>query len=168
MTNLEFNSRLLGMQSKLHRFAMSLTSDRETAPDLVQDTYLKALINKDQFVEFTNFKNWVFTIMKNTYINNYRRNVKKNTIIDGTLDLNNVYQINDKGYISPESVFSAQEIEITINSMSDEFRIPFRMHVAGYKYKEIARELGLKLGTVKGRIFIARKKLMAQLNDYKS
>jgi RNA polymerase sigma factor (sigma-70 family) len=168
MTNLEFNSRLLGMQSKLHRFAMSLTSDRETAPDLVQDTYLKALIYKDQFVEFTNFKNWIFTIMKNTYINNYRRNVKKNTIIDGNQDLNNIYQVNDKGSISPESVFSAQEIEITINSMSDEFRIPFRMHVAGYKYKEIASELGLKLGTVKGRIFIARKKLMSQLNDYKS
>lgn len=168
MTNLEFNSRLLGMQSKLHRFAMTLTSDREKAPDLVQDTILKALINKDQFVEFTNFKNWVYTIMKNTYINNYRRNVRRNAIIDGTQDLNYVVQVNDRGPYSPESVYSAAEIETTIDEMSDEFRIPFRMHIAGYKYKEIADELGLKLGTVKGRIFISRKKLMEKLNDYRS
>jgi len=168
MTNLEFNSRLLGMKSKLHRFAMSLTSDSETAPDLVQDTFLKALINKDKFAEYTNFKNWLFTIMKNTYINNYRRNVKKNKIIDGTQDLNNVYQIHDKGIFSPESVYAEEEIDITINSLSDEFRIPFRMHLAGYKYKEIADELGLKLGTVKGRIFISRKKLMAKLNDFQN
>jgi RNA polymerase sigma factor (sigma-70 family) len=166
MTQFEFNNSLLEMKSNLQRFAMSLTSDRDTALDLVQDTYLKAITYKDKFVDYTNLKAWVFTIMKNTFINNYRRNVKENTIIDGTQDLYYINQPHDKGFISPESSFSESEIEKAIDSLSDEFRIPFRMHVDGYKYKEIADELGLKIGTVKSRIFFTRQKLMLILKDY--
>jgi RNA polymerase sigma factor (sigma-70 family) len=166
MTQYEFNNSLLEMKSNLQRFAMSLTSDRDTALDLVQDTYLKAITYKDKFVDYTNLKAWVFTIMKNTFINNYRRNVKENTIIDGTQDLYYINQPHDKGFISPESSFSESEIERAIDSLSDEFRIPFRMHVDGYKYKEIADELGLKIGTVKSRIFFTRQKLMLILKDY--
>jgi RNA polymerase sigma factor (sigma-70 family) len=166
MTQYEFNNSLLEMKSNLQRFAMSLTSDRDTALDLVQDTYLKAITYKDKFVDYTNLKAWVFTIMKNTFINNYRRNVKENTIIDGTQDLYYINQPHDKGFISPESSYSENEIEKAINSLSDEFRIPFRMHVDGYKYKEIADELGLKIGTVKSRIFFTRQKLMVILKDY--
>jgi len=166
MTQYEFNNSLLEMKSNLQRFAMSLTSDRDTALDLVQDTYLKAITYKDKFVDYTNLKAWVFTIMKNTFINNYRRNVKENTIIDGTQDLYYINQPHDKGFISPESSYSESEIEKAINSLSDEFRIPFRMHVDGFKYKEIADELGLKIGTVKSRIFFTRQKLMLILKDY--
>jgi RNA polymerase sigma factor (sigma-70 family) len=166
MTQYEFNNSLIGMKSNLQRFAMSLTSDRESALDLVQDTYLKAITYKDKFVDYTNLKAWVFTIMKNTFINNYRRNIKENTIIDGTQDLYYINQPYDKGYISPESSYSEGEIEMAIESLPDEFRIPFRMHVNGYKYKEIADELGLKIGTVKSRIFFTRQKLMNTLKDY--
>jgi RNA polymerase sigma factor (sigma-70 family) len=166
MTQYEFNNSLLEMKSNLHRFAMSLTSDRDTALDLVQDTYLKAITYKDKFVDYTNLKAWVFTIMKNTFINNYRRNIKENTIIDGTQDLYYINQPHDKGFISPESSYSQNEIEKAIDSLSDEFRIPFRMHVDGYKYKEIADKLGLKIGTVKSRIFFTRQKLMLILKDY--
>ena len=166
MTQYEFNNSLLEMKSNLQRFAMSLTSDRDTALDLVQDTYLKAITYKDKFVDYTNLKAWVFTIMKNTFINNYRRNVKENTIIDGTQDLYYINQPHDKGFISPESSLSENEIERAIDSLSDEFRIPFRMHVDGYKYKEIADELGLKIGTVKSRIFFTRQKLILILKDY--
>ncbi len=166
MTQYEFNNSLLEMKSNLQRFAMSLTSDRDTALDLVQDTYLKAITYKDKFVDYTNLKAWVFTIMKNTFINNYRRNVKENTIIDGTQDLYYINQPHDKGFISPESSLSESEIERAIDSLSDEFRIPFRMHVDGYKYKEIADKLGLKIGTVKSRIFFTRQKLMLILKDY--
>jgi RNA polymerase sigma-70 factor (ECF subfamily) len=167
MTNREFNSSLIEMRPKLHMFAMSLTSDREKAPDLVQDTYLKALTSKDKFVDFTNFKAWVFTIMKNTFINNYRRNVKRNFIIDSTLDLYNVDRPCDSGFFSPESDFAEEELETSIESLGEEFRIPFRMHIDGYKYKEIADTLGLKLGTVKSRIYLSRQKLMPKLKDYK-
>ena len=166
MTTFEFNNSLIGMRPNLQRFAMSLTYDRDTALDLVQDTYLKALTYKDKFVDYTNLKAWVFTIMKNTFINNYRRNVRENTIIDGTRDLYYLNQPLDKGSISPESNYSEAEIEKAINSLEDEFRIPFRMHLDGYKYKEIADKLNLKIGTVKSRIFFTRQKLMLILKDY--
>ena len=166
MTQHEFTSNLIDMKGNLQRFAMSLTSDRDTALDLVQDTYVKAITYKDKFVDYTNLKAWVFTIMKNTFINNYRRNVKENTIIDGTQDLYYINQPSEKGFISPESIYSASEIEKAIDSLSDEFRIPFIMHIEGFKYKEIADELGLKIGTVKSRIFFTRQKLMLMLKDY--
>ncbi len=166
MTALEFNTSLIEMKSNLQRFAMSLTSDRDAALDLVQDTYLKAITYKDKFVDYTNLKAWVFTIMKNTFINNYRRNVKENTIIDGTKDLYFLNLPHDKGFISPESKYSEGEIQKAIDSLSDDFRIPFRMHIEGYKYYEIAEKLGLKIGTVKSRIFFTRQKLMLALKDY--
>jgi len=168
MTTFEFTNSLIGMKSNLQRFAMSLTSDRDTALDLVQDTYLKAITYKDKFVDYTNLKAWVFTIMKNTFINNYRRNVKENTIIDGTKDLYYINSPQDKGFISPESKYAEGEIEKAIDSLEDEFRIPFRMHLEGYKYQEIADKLGLKIGTVKSRIFFTRQKLMHILKDYVS
>jgi RNA polymerase sigma-70 factor (ECF subfamily) len=166
MTTFEFTTQLTGMRTSLQRFAYSLTSDRDDALDLVQDTYLKAITYKDKFVDYTNLKAWVFTIMKNTFINNYRRGVKENTIIDGTQDLYYLNQPHDKGFISPESNYAEGEIEKAIDSLEDEFRVPFRMHIAGYKYKEIADELGLKIGTVKSRIFFTRQKLMLMLKDY--
>ena len=166
MTTQEFNSNLIDLKSNLQRFAMSLTSDRDSALDLVQDTYLKAITYKDKFVDYTNLKAWVFTIMKNTFINNYRRNSKENTLIDGTRDLYYVNMPHDKGFISPESSYAEDEIQKAIDSLEDEFRIPFRMHLDGYKYKEIADELDLKIGTVKSRIFFTRQKLMLMLRDY--
>jgi RNA polymerase sigma-70 factor (ECF subfamily) len=167
MTNQEFNSSLLSMKPKLHRFAMSLVSDREKAPDLVQDTFLKALNYKNKFADFTNFNAWVFTIMKNTFINYYRRNVKENYIIDKITDMESADQPQEKGHFSPETDYSAVEIEMTIDSLSEEFKVPFRMHIEGYKYKEIAEELGLKIGTVKSRIFLSRQKLMGMLKEFK-
>jgi len=166
MTAIEFNNSLIGMKSNLHKFAMSLTSDRERALDLVQDTYLKAITYKDKFVDYTNLKAWVFTIMKNTFINNYRRGIRENTMVDGTQDLYYINMPHDKGFISPESSYSENEIEKAIDSLEDEFRIPFRMHIEGFKYKEISDELGLKIGTVKSRIFFTRQKLMKILKDY--
>ena len=166
MTSYDFNDSLIEMRSNMQRFAMSLTSDRDTALDLVQDTYLKAITYKDKFVDYTNLKAWVFTIMKNTFINNYRRNIKENTIIDSTRDLYFINKPHDKGIISPESIYSEGEIEKAIDSLDNEFKIPFRMHLEGYKYKEIAEELGLKIGTVKSRIFFTRQKLMLMLKDY--
>lgn len=168
MTINEFNNSLIEMKSNLQRFAMSLTSDRDSALDLVQDTFLKAITYRDKFTDYTNLKAWVFTIMKNTFINNYRRNAKENTIIDGTKDLYYINISNDKGSISPESQYSEGEIEKAIDSLGDEFRIPFRMHIEGFKYHEIAEKLDLKIGTVKSRIFFTRQKLMSILRDYNS
>jgi RNA polymerase sigma-70 factor (ECF subfamily) len=166
MTAVEFNYQLTNLAGNLERFALSLTSNSEDAKDLLQETYAKAITYRDKFEDNTNLKAWTFTIMKNTFINNYRRNVKANTTFDNTDDL---YYLNLSGESSseaPDSEYSVKEINKSINELSDEFRIPFLMHTQGYKYKEIADKLDLKIGTVKSRIFFTRKKLMEKLKDY--
>ena len=163
---MEFNHKLISLEPNLERFAISLTSDREKAKDLLQDTFMKAIMYRDKFEAFTNLKAWTFTIMKNTFINNYRRAVRENTTMDNTKDLYYINKPKDFGYDSPESDLSVKEIRKAIDKLEDEFRVPFEMHNAGYKYKEIADELNLKIGTVKSRIFFTRKKLMDSLKDY--
>ena len=167
MTAIEFNKHVVMMQGKLRSFALSLTANREDANDLLQDTVLKAFTYRDKFMDQTNLGAWLFTIMKNTFINNYRRKKKGNTIIDETKDL---YYINvpmTKGSISPESAHATNELNKGIDELHDEYRVPFRRHMEGYKYKEIADELHLPIGTVKSRIFLARQQLMDKFKDYR-
>lgn len=164
---LSFKQRLLGLQGNLFNFACQLTSNPDAAQDLVQDTTLKVLDNESKYVDNVNFKGWVFTIMRNLFINNYRRNSRAATIVDTT---DNLYHLNlsqDSGLESPEESYGAQEITAAIGEFTDEYRIPFSMHVAGYKYSEIAEEMNLPLGTVKSRIFFARKKLQERFSNYR-
>lgn len=166
MTQLQFNAALLGLQDKLLYYAIFLTSDQEKAQDLLQETFLKALKYRDKFIPNTNFKAWIYTIMKNTFINNYRRNVKINKTFDGSgSDLHLKFQ-EDKNYSSSESIYNSKEILKSINDLETEYKVPFNMFLDGYKYKEIAEDLNLPLGTVKSRIFFARKKLESSLKDY--
>ncbi|MBD5269564.1 MAG: RNA polymerase sigma factor [Muribaculaceae bacterium] len=165
-TKESFTSRLLGLQNNLLSFAYQLTSNREAAQDLLQDTTLKALDNEEKYVDNTNFKGWIFTIMRNIFINNYRQNVRKATVIDQTEDLYHLNISQDSGLNTPEGSIAVKEISETLNSFSDDYRIPFNMYVAGYKYNEIAEKMGLPLGTVKSRIFFARKRLQKELKDY--
>ncbi len=166
MTAPEFNHQLISLEDKLSRFALSLTSNRDDAKDLLQDTMLKAIAYRDQFVQYTNLKAWTYTIMKNTFINNYRRNVRQNTTFDNTKDLYFLNQNKDTVNVTPDSAYNTQEINRVIDGLENEFRVPFKMHTEGYKYKEIAQKLDLKIGTVKSRIFFTRKKLMDALKDY--
>ena len=159
--------QLIDLQDNMLNFAFILTSNREEARDLLQDTTLKVLDNQDKFAADTNFKGWVFTIMRNIFINNYRRFVRNQTIVDQTEDLFHLNLPQESGFSTPEGAFNVKEITKTINSFPDEYRIPFTMHVAGYKYNEIAEELGLPLGTVKSRIFFARQRLRVILKDYR-
>lgn len=167
MTTIEFNYELTSLKSSLERFALSLTQNIEDARDLMQETFLKALSYRDKFTDHTNLKAWVFTIMKNTFINNYRRSVKARTTFDNTDDLFFLNLNKEAANDTPEMTLSAKEIEKRIDSLEDEYRIPFKMHTAGYKYKEIADKLDLKIGTVKSRIFFSRQKLMDSLKDFK-
>jgi len=165
MTTLQFNDSLLGLQDRLRYFALSLTSNDNDASDLLQETILKALTYRNQFVSNTNFKAWVFTIMKNTFINNYRRDQKSKNTFDSTDDA--IRLANKKNYESetPEVVHSVLELNNTIERLEDEFKVPFRMHTEGFKYKEIAEKLNLPIGTVKSRIFFTRKKLQEMLKE---
>lgn len=166
MASAKFQINLMALQANLLNFAYMLTSNRDDAYDLLQDTTLKALDNEEKYAENTNFKGWVFTIMRNIFINNYRRNVRSATIVDTT---DNLYHLNlsqESRFESPEETYGAAEITDAINEFADEYRIPFSMHVAGYKYNEIAEHMHLPLGTVKSRIFFARKKLQERFADY--
>ena len=167
MATVEFQTRLMSLQANLLNFAYMLTSNRDDAHDLVQDTTLKALDNADKYVENTNFKGWVFTIMRNIFINNYRRVMCNATVVDQTEDLYHLNLSQDSGIDSPEESYSVQEITAAINEFPEKYRIPFSMHVAGYKYNEIADETGLPLGTVKSRIFFARQQLQTRFADYR-
>ena len=166
MSVLEFNSEVLSFRNTLKYFALSLTMNDEDAKDLLQDTILKALTYKDKFMAKTNLKAWLYTIMKNTFINNYRRSVKTKTVIDTTTDLYYINIPQESGFASPESAFSSMEIKDAICALETEYSTPFMMYFEGFKYKEIAEELNLPIGTVKSRIFIARRKLMDLLKDF--
>ena len=155
------------MQGNLLAFALKLTLDKDEAQDLVQDTTLKALRNEEKFVENTNFKGWMLTIMRNIFINNYRKSARENTVIDSSEDLFHLNLSQDSGLETPDGAFACNEISAIIAQFPDELRQPFSMHVAGYKYEEIAEKLNMPLGTVKSKIFFTRKKLREVLSDYR-
>ncbi len=167
MASQEFQTKLMSLQANMLNFAYMLTSNRDNAYDLLQDTTLKVLDNEEKYVENTNFKGWVFTIMRNIFINNYRKVARSATVLDTTEDLYHLNISQDSGLETPEGSYSAGEISEAINSFSDDYRIPFSMHVAGYKYNEIAEKMNLPLGTVKSRIFFARQRLQQTLKDYR-
>jgi RNA polymerase sigma factor (sigma-70 family) len=166
MTTFEFNHKLISMEDHIERFALSLTFNPDKAKDLLQDTYFKALKYRDKYTEANNFKAWIFTIMKNTFLNDYRRSVREKTSIDITDDLSLLNNREESQLGKPEAEIAFKEINKAIDALEGDFRVPLTMHTEGYKYKEIAENLDLKIGTVKSRIFLARKKLMETLQDY--
>ena len=166
MTAIEFNQQLINQRTPLKNFAYSLTLNSEEAQDLVQETYLKALKYRDKFADASNLKAWLYTIMKNTFINTYRRSVKTRQIITQTDDLSLVKPLSGSNSPSAESQINLKHINNVVESLEEEYKIPFMRYFDGYKYKEIADELDLPIGTVKSRIFLARKKLMADLKEF--
>ena len=163
MTLFEFNYRLLGIRDQLFNFAYSLTANTYDAEDLLQDTFFKAIKARDSFEDNTNFKAWTHTIMKNTFLNNYKRSLRMNTKLSYNVDLQN---LNLKGFSNIETEVAEEEIENEINKLENKYKIPFLLYVKGYSYKEIAQEERIKLGTVKNRIYCARQKLIKELKDF--
>jgi len=164
MAPIEFHKQLVNLETSLEKFAHRLTSEKADAKDLLQETYLKVLSNQDKYVNHVNFKAWTFTIMKNTFINNYRRKVRQKTQCDQSDDLLLINRTKATGSDDPDAAYGELEITQNIEQLNDLFRIPFKMLISGYKYKEIAEILDLKIGTVKSRIFLSRKQLMDRLN----
>lgn len=166
MTNFEFSHKVNLHYSPLRGYALKLTQDHEDANDLVQETMLKAFKNKDKFEEGTNLKGWLYTIMKNIFINNYRRMVKGNIFTD---DTEGQFYINQASFTAKnegERNLVMKELNTAIAELADNLKIPFLMSFEGYKYEEIAEQLDVPLGTVKIRIHVARQRLMERLKDY--
>ena len=165
MTAIEFNNQILGFEKNLRQFAVSLTTNRDDAYDLVQETYVKAFSYRDRLTDFSNLKSWMLSIMKNTFINNYRKASRQFTANDEEVHTHILTGRSDEGKLGPDSRFSECEILAAIEGLDPEYKEPFKMHLEGYKYKEIADKLGLHMGTVKSRIFNARRILMDILAD---
>lgn len=167
MRTANFAQDLLSVQTELLNFAYKLTADREEANDLLQETSLKALDNEDKYTAETNFKGWIYTIMRNIFINNYRKALRDQTYVDQT---DNQFYLNQNIDIegdSTEGSYDLKEMRRIVNALPKEYRIPFSMCVSGFKYREIADKLGLPLGTVKSRIYFTRQKLQEELKDFR-
>jgi RNA polymerase sigma-70 factor (ECF subfamily) len=168
METIKFNQDILGMQENLKFFALKLTENEEDANDLIQETYLRALTNKSKFKEDTNIRAWLYTIMRNTFINSYRKSKRDNTFRDQTD--NNYYldQGKEKSFNSTDSMLAEKEINLSISQLDEDLRKPFMMHTEGFKYKEIADQMDIPIGTVKSRIFISRQRLAEELKEFKN
>ena len=165
MRTANFAQDLLSVQTELLNFAYKLTADREEANDLLQETSLKALDNEDKYTAETNFKGWIYTIMRNIFINNYRKALRDQIYVDQT---DNQFYLNiDIEGDSTEGSYDLKEMRRIVNALPKEYRIPFSMYVSGFKYREIADKLGLPLGTVKSRIYFTRQKLQEELKDFR-
>ena len=163
MSTLEFSQVIINNSEYLKPFAVSLTRDNETAKDLLQETMFRALANKEKYNTGTNIKAWLYTIMRNIFINDYRRRAKQNTVLDNSI---NEFLINSNQLSianTAESNLKMKEIMQAVYKLPDIFRHPFMLYFDGYKYHEIAAMLHEPLGTIKSRIHFARKLLKAQL-----
>jgi len=163
MTVIQFQKKILSIQQNMFNFAMTLTANRYDAEDLLQETTLRVLNNQDKYVDNVNFKGWVLTIMRNIFINNYRKELRSQIVIDQTNDLCHLNIPENSRWENPEENMTVKEIKFIINSLNSDLKIPFSLYLDGYKYNEISDKLKLPLGTVKSRIFFARRELQRNL-----
>jgi RNA polymerase sigma factor (sigma-70 family) len=166
MSTQEFNQLLLGNAEYLRPFAVTLTKDHESAKDLIQETMFRALSNQEKYSVGTNIKAWLYTIMRNIFINNYRRKSKQNTIFDNSpneflLDHNQSAITN-----SAETSMRMKDIQKAVHELPSIFKQPFMLYFEGYKYHEIAVMLNEPLGTIKSRIHFARRLLKNEINKF--
>ena len=166
MASPEFNQMLVNNSEFLKPFAVTLTRDSEAAQDLYQETLYRALANKDKYNVGTNIKAWLYTIMRNIFINNYRRKAKQNTIFDNTPNEFLLNQAQAGTGMAAETVLRLKDIQQAIHNLPEIFRNPFLLYFDGYKYHEIAAMLEEPLGTIKSRIHFARKLLKAQIERF--
>ena len=166
MSTAEFTLLLTENADFLKPFAINLTKDQEAAKDLFQETLYRALSNKDKYNVGTNIKAWLYTIMRNIFINNYRRKSKQNTIFDNSP--NEFLIDNNQGAVSNEAIakLNMKEVQEAIHQLPVIFRNPFLLYFDGFKYHEIADMLQEPLGTIKSRIHFARKLLKSQIQRY--
>ncbi len=163
MSAIEFNQAVVNNSDYLKPFAFSLTKDYEGAKDLLQETMYKAFANREKYNTGTNIKAWLYTIMRNIFINDYRRKAKQNTILDYS---DNDFLLNSNQFSvanTAETNLNLKEIYKILYQLPDIFKKPFMLYFDGYRYNEIAITLNEPLGTVKSRIHFARKLLKEHL-----
>ncbi len=167
MSTAEFGNMISAHQQFLQNLALKLTKSGDDANDLMQETFFKAIKNKEKYQEGTNIKGWLYTIMKNTFINNYRKKKNQNTFVDET---DNNYFINSRQAekdVRTDRLVDQAYLMRQLETVESTYLDTFMMHYNGYKYEEISEIMDIPLGTVKSRIFLARRKMMDKLQDYR-
>lgn len=167
MSTKEFGTQIQEHQFILNNYALQLTHNQDDANDLVQETFLKAMKYASKFKKGTNLKGWLYTIMRNSFINNYRRITKRNSFMDTQEEQYIIDTAKDFNTMNNGEVkFIRKDLEAAIDTLPDDLRITFELNAAGFKYHEIAEKLNIPIGTVKTRIFVARRKLRTELQEY--
>ena len=161
MSAAEFDQVLAKQSDFLRPYAINLTKDPDSASDLLQETLYRALANREKYSVGTNIKAWLYTILRNTFINNYRKKIKQRELFvqwpgEGYLD-------RSYSSFTADGPQQAREIWRMVQELPNIFSNPFMLYFEGYKYSEIADMLKEPLGTIKSRIHFARKLLKAQL-----
>ena len=166
MKTLDFNSMLTDHRNSLKMYALHFTHDTDDANDLVQDTMVKAITYYTKFKEGTNIKGWLYVIMKNTFINNYRKFVRMSSFVVKADEISSANLMYSSTCNQGEPKFVMQDINRALGKLPQEYYVPFTMHYEGHKYHEIADHLTIPIGTVKTRIHVARKLLKKSLKPY--
>lgn len=152
--------------SALHTHAMKFTRDEDEAKDLVQDTLLKGVRFCANFDRGTNIKGWLYVIMRNTFINNYRKDQKKQSLIVQEEELSSPSLMKTATRNASGSAFMMEDIRKALASLPETYSYPFQRYFEGYKNEEISAELNIPLGTVKTHIHQARLMLKKYLKNY--
>ncbi|MBO9573522.1 MAG: RNA polymerase sigma factor [Chitinophagaceae bacterium] len=165
MSAVEFNEMLVSNSDFLKPYAITLTRDSEVAGDLFQETMYRAMANREKYNQGTNLKAWLYTIMRNIFINNYRRKMNRMVIIDTAPNefLADQYFVESR---STESMVYEKEIMKAVHTLPDIFKKPFILYFDGFRYHEIAKILHEPLGTIKSRIHFARKTLKSEIERF--
>jgi len=165
MSVMQFDHQLLELQEPLRLFAYKLTKDSGRALDLLQETFRKALANREKFRPGTNLRAWMYTIMRNTFISEEKTYKRRQTFTDPTEDQHYLNERNPSAYPA-HSLLVMGEVKAAIGRLSPTYRVPFELYYHGYKYQEIADYMNLPLGTIKNRIHVARSQLRHMLAAY--
>ena len=166
MKNMSFNCQINDHKQALYQFAFGFTKDLEDANDLVQDTYVKALRYSNLYQEGTNLKGWLYTILRNTFINDYRKAALRTRVIDTTEELSSNQLLKSSSVNLGAAKFVNEDINKALKNLPAAYSVPFLKFFEGYKYHEIAVELNIPIGTVKTRIHAARQLLQSKLKMY--
>ena len=168
-----FENEFLPHIDALYNFAYHLTYNEEDANDLVQETYLKAYRFIESYDEGTNAKAWLFKILKNAFINEYRKRVKQPTKVDYE-EIINYHESEEESHLGSldlrQEVFQGMigdEVTKALNALPVDFRTTVLLcDIEGFTYEEIAKIVDIPIGTVRSRLHRARNMLKEMLNEY--
>jgi len=167
MKPVSFGELVCNEYRELSSSALKFTRDSDAAKDLLQETMLRALSHADKYIHGGNLKGWLYSIMKNAYINDYKKSMKIPVVSDCPEIGHPSAMLNCAARNLSERGFLNEDIQKALQRLPNIFSHPFIAHFQGYKYEEIAISLSVPVGTVKRRIHCARKSLKTMLSEHR-